>query len=196
MLHLSVARYSIENRYHRPNTIRKFPPRWKWSSAKLWRRIANYVTSTRLRYARDCKGWSDAPIPARRAVEGIIESVPSEPRARISKIIDSLAVLPFENANRDSEHEYLSDGIAGSLINILATIPKLRVMAQSTVLRYKGRGTDPQTLGRELKLSGGSPLMSAALAQTFAAAGRRARQSRYSNQAQSRKRDKFTSAGD
>jgi eukaryotic-like serine/threonine-protein kinase len=72
--------------------------------------------------------------------------------ARVSKTIDSLAVLPFENANRDPEHEYLSDGIGGSLINILATIPKLRVIAQSTVLRYKGRGIDPQAIGHELNV--------------------------------------------
>ena len=71
---------------------------------------------------------------------------------RVPKVINSLAVLPFENASRDPEHEYLSDGIAGSLINILATVPKLRVMAQSTILRYKGRGIDPQTLGRELNV--------------------------------------------
>jgi eukaryotic-like serine/threonine-protein kinase len=69
---------------------------------------------------------------------------------RVSKIIDSLAVLPFENASRDPENEYLSDGIAGSLINILATVPKLRVMAQSTVFRYKGKVIDPQAVGREL----------------------------------------------
>ena len=71
---------------------------------------------------------------------------------RVSKNIDALAVLPFENASRDPEHEYLSDGIAGSLINILATVPKLRVMAQSTVLQYKGRGMDAQTVGRELNV--------------------------------------------
>ena len=71
---------------------------------------------------------------------------------RVSKVIDSLAVLPFENASRDPEHEYLSDGIAGSLINILATVPKLRVMAQSTVFRYKGRRIDPQAVGRELNV--------------------------------------------
>jgi TolB-like protein/tetratricopeptide (TPR) repeat protein len=71
---------------------------------------------------------------------------------RVSKIIDSLAVLPFENASRDPEHEYLSDGIAGSLIHTLATVPKLRVMAQSTVFRYKGRGIDPQAVGRELNV--------------------------------------------
>ena len=71
---------------------------------------------------------------------------------RVSKVIDSIAVLPFENASRDSEHEYLSDGIAGSLINILATVPKLRVMAQSTVFRYKGREIDPQAVGRDLNV--------------------------------------------
>jgi len=71
---------------------------------------------------------------------------------RVSKIIDSLAVLPFENASGDPEHEYLSDGITGSLINILATLPKLRVMAQSTVSRFKAREIDPQAVGRELNV--------------------------------------------
>jgi TolB-like protein/Tfp pilus assembly protein PilF len=60
--------------------------------------------------------------------------------------------LPFENISRDPENEYLSDGIAGSLINILATVPRLRVMAQSTVFRYRGREIDPQAVGRELNV--------------------------------------------
>ena len=71
---------------------------------------------------------------------------------RVSKIIDSLAVLPFENAGAEPDHEYLSDGITASLINILATIPKLRVIAQSTVFRYKAREIDPQAIGRELNV--------------------------------------------
>jgi eukaryotic-like serine/threonine-protein kinase len=71
---------------------------------------------------------------------------------RVSKTIGSLAVLPFENLSHDPENEYLSDGIAGSLINVLATIPRLRVMAQSTVFRYKGREIDPQAVGRELNV--------------------------------------------
>ena len=92
---------------------------------------------------------------------------------RVAKIIDSLAVLPFENTSGDSEHEYLSDGITGSLINILATIPKLRVLAQSTVVRYRRREIDPQAIGRELNVravltgkimqSGGSLRIGAAL---------------------------------
>jgi len=71
---------------------------------------------------------------------------------RVAKIIDSLAVLPFENISRDQGNEYLGDGIAGSLINNLATVPKLRVLAQSTVFRFKGRSIDPQAVGRELNV--------------------------------------------
>jgi len=71
---------------------------------------------------------------------------------RVSKIIDSLAVLPFDNASGDPDHEYLSDGIAGSLIHILARVPKLRVIAQSTVFRYKKQAIDPQAIGRELNV--------------------------------------------
>jgi serine/threonine protein kinase/tetratricopeptide (TPR) repeat protein len=71
---------------------------------------------------------------------------------RVSKNIGSIAVLPFENLSSDPENDYLSDGITGSLINILATVPKLRVMAQSTVFRYKGRQIDPQAVGRDLNV--------------------------------------------
>jgi len=69
---------------------------------------------------------------------------------RPSRGISSLAVFPFENLTRDPENEYLSDGIPSSLINNLATVPRLRVIAQSTVFRYKGRQIDPQAVGREL----------------------------------------------
>jgi eukaryotic-like serine/threonine-protein kinase len=69
---------------------------------------------------------------------------------RVSKVIDSVAVLPFDNGSGGAEGEYLSDGIAGSLINNLVTVPKLRVIAPSTVCRYKRREIDPQAIGREL----------------------------------------------
>jgi serine/threonine-protein kinase len=87
----------------------------------------------------------------RRARTSSLQNTSARP-PRVSRIIDSLAVLPFENVGGDPEHEYLSDGIAGSLINILATLPKLRVMARSTAFRYKGRNIDPQTIGRELNV--------------------------------------------
>jgi len=92
-----------------------------------------------------------SPTGKQTALASSVQSAFFRPQ-RVSKVIGSLAVLPFENTNGDPEHEYLSDGITGSLINTLATLPKLRVMAQSTVFRYKGRDIDPQAVGRELNV--------------------------------------------
>ena len=64
----------------------------------------------------------------------------------------SVAVLPFENAGGDPNFEYLSDGITESLINSLSQLGRLRVLARSTVFRYKGRKEDPLALGRELNV--------------------------------------------
>ena len=64
--------------------------------------------------------------------------------------ITSLAVLPFENPRDDPGVDYLSDGIAESLINQLSELPQLSVMARSTAFRYRGTDVDPQTVGKEL----------------------------------------------
>ena len=66
--------------------------------------------------------------------------------------IDSVAVLPFVNASTDPDTEYLSDGITETLIGQLSQIPRLKVMARSTVFRYKGRNIDPQKVGRDLNV--------------------------------------------
>ncbi|MGI8897035.1 MAG: protein kinase domain-containing protein [Pyrinomonadaceae bacterium] len=69
-----------------------------------------------------------------------------------SKGIDSLAVLPFINANADPNTEYLSDGITDSLINNLSQLPNLKVMSRNSVFRFKGRETDAQAAARELNV--------------------------------------------
>jgi TolB-like protein/DNA-binding winged helix-turn-helix (wHTH) protein/Flp pilus assembly protein TadD len=64
--------------------------------------------------------------------------------------INSIAVLPFTNA--DPNTEYLSDGITESLINGLSQLSQLKVIARTTAFHYKGKDADPRTLGRELKI--------------------------------------------
>jgi serine/threonine-protein kinase len=68
----------------------------------------------------------------------------------IDKTINSLAILPLVNASADSNVEYLSDGITESIINSLSQLPRLKVIARTTVFRYKGQETDPRTVGRDL----------------------------------------------
>ena len=72
-------------------------------------------------------------------------------RARKTPVaIDSIAVLPFENQNHDPNTDYLSDGVTESIINSLTQLPNLKVIARSSVFRYKGKESDPVTIGKEL----------------------------------------------
>lgn len=70
----------------------------------------------------------------------------------INAPIDSIAVLPFENAAQDPNAEYLSDGITQSLINRLSLMSKLKVMSSSSVFRYKGKQKETQEVGSELNV--------------------------------------------
>jgi serine/threonine protein kinase/tetratricopeptide (TPR) repeat protein len=76
----------------------------------------------------------------------------SASRGKRRKTLDSIAVMPFENSTHDSEIDYLVDGITEGVINTLSRMPKLRVMARSTVFRYKGRDVDPQQVAAELNV--------------------------------------------
>ena len=68
--------------------------------------------------------------------------------------INSIAILPFVNVNANADAEYLSDGLTDSLINSLSQAPRLKVIARSSVFSYKGKETDPQTVGRALNVQG------------------------------------------
>jgi serine/threonine protein kinase len=70
-----------------------------------------------------------------------------------TKKIDSIAVLPFVNATADPNNEYLSDGLTESLISSLSQLPDLKVMARSTVFRFKGNQEEPQKIGKALDVS-------------------------------------------
>ncbi len=64
--------------------------------------------------------------------------------------LESVAVLPLTSTGGGPDAEYLSDGLTESILDNLSELPNLRVMARSTVFRYKGRDIDPQEVGREL----------------------------------------------
>ncbi|MFN0111499.1 MAG: tetratricopeptide repeat protein [Blastocatellia bacterium] len=63
---------------------------------------------------------------------------------------DSIAVLPFASDGKDEKIEYLSEGIAESIINSLSRLPQLRVMARTATFRFKGKDIDPQQIGKKL----------------------------------------------
>jgi adenylate cyclase len=71
----------------------------------------------------------------------------TEPQAK------SIAVLPFVNMSSDKEQEYFSDGLSEELLNQLAQIPQLRVIARTSSFSFKGKEVDVATIARTLNVA-------------------------------------------
>jgi TolB-like protein/lipoprotein NlpI len=71
---------------------------------------------------------------------------------RSRRTIVSIAVMPFVNETGNSDYEYLSDGMAETLIASLSQLPNLTVKARSSVYRYKGKEIDIQKVAQDLNV--------------------------------------------
>jgi TolB-like protein/Flp pilus assembly protein TadD/tRNA A-37 threonylcarbamoyl transferase component Bud32 len=76
----------------------------------------------------------------------------------LTEHLDSLAILPFSYVSTNPQlmanpdREYLSDGLTESIINNLSQLTDLKVIARSSVFRYKGINRDVRAIGRELNV--------------------------------------------
>jgi len=66
---------------------------------------------------------------------------------------NSIAVLAFQDMSQDQDQEYLSDGIAEELLNLLARIPELRVISRSSSFSYKGKDINLTEVARDLNVA-------------------------------------------
>jgi TolB-like protein/Flp pilus assembly protein TadD len=65
----------------------------------------------------------------------------------------SIAVLPFVNMSPDKEQEYFADGISEELLNLLAQVPQLRVIARTSSFSFKGKEADVATIAKALNVA-------------------------------------------
>lgn len=110
--------------------------------------LAAHLLSTALRYK-----WAVLV-----SVFALLLLVVAVRRLGSTEDLDSLAILPFTYVSSDPrlmanpDREYLSDGLTESIINNLSQLDKLKVIARSSVFRYKGKDQDVRTIGRELNV--------------------------------------------
>src|SRR5215831_1058206 len=71
---------------------------------------------------------------------------------RESAVTDSIVVLPFANMSADPESEYFADGITEEIIDALAQIQGLHVVARSSAFSFKGKHIDVRIVGEQLKV--------------------------------------------
>jgi TolB-like protein/DNA-binding winged helix-turn-helix (wHTH) protein/Flp pilus assembly protein TadD len=89
--------------------------------------------------------------PWRREVAGAGIAVPEKnPIPHIIGRNSAVAVLPFVNLTGDVAKEYVGDGMAEEVINMLAQIPGLKVPARTSSFAYKGRSIDVRQIASDL----------------------------------------------
>jgi TolB-like protein len=118
-----------------------------------WKSIAEYLS----RDVRTVIRWEkERGLPVHRVPGGRKHSVFAFKRALDAWMLNTdtervLAVLPFSNDSGEEDLDPLADGLTESLISLLSQIPTLRVLARSTVFRYRIPDLDPLAAARELK---------------------------------------------
>ena len=66
--------------------------------------------------------------------------------------VPSIAVLPFANMSADPEQEYFCDGMAEEIIDALARLDGLRVVARTSAFQFRGKGHDLREVGEKLRV--------------------------------------------
>ncbi len=67
--------------------------------------------------------------------------------------VSSIAVLPFLDLSPQRDQEYFTDGLSEEIIDALAHLPNLRVVARTSAFAFKGKATDVREIGRRLNVA-------------------------------------------
>ncbi len=94
----------------------------------------------------------DAMLADLKSLKKEFEEGTTSPQSTTSTSRDRIAVLPFANISPDARDEYFADGMTEELITNLSKIGSLRVIARTSVMRYKGTNKSITDIGQELKV--------------------------------------------
>jgi TolB-like protein/tetratricopeptide (TPR) repeat protein len=81
-----------------------------------------------------------------------INPKPDTTEAAFNPPAHSVAVLPFVNMSGDPKEDYFSDGVSEELLNALAGLNDLQVVARTSSFSFKGKDVDVPTIARRLNV--------------------------------------------
>jgi TolB-like protein/DNA-binding winged helix-turn-helix (wHTH) protein/Tfp pilus assembly protein PilF len=76
-----------------------------------------------------------------------------QPAAQAGQPIAAIAVLPFVDLSEAQDSEYLADGVAEEILDLLADVPAVTVIARSSSFAFKGQNTDIATIATRLNVT-------------------------------------------
>jgi TolB-like protein/Tfp pilus assembly protein PilF len=111
---------------------------------KVWQ---SYLAGVRRFVVKGLPGH-ESPAEDRHPIARVND--PSSAMDSAVERVPSIAVLPFANMSGDKEQEYFSDGLAEEILNALAEIPGLKVIARTSAFAFKGQNTDIRRIAETL----------------------------------------------
>lgn len=112
------------------------------AGAARWVPLRTLIVAACLLALGGLGGWLLRPAPAGSA------GTPAESGA--AEATRSIAVLPFTDLSPQGDQEYLGDGMAEELLNVLAKVPNLQVAARTSAFAFKGEDVDVREIGERL----------------------------------------------
>jgi TolB-like protein/thioredoxin-like negative regulator of GroEL len=78
---------------------------------------------------------------------------PISPIAPAAAHAKSIAVLPFADMSAEKDQEYMADGMAEELLNLLAKVPDLKVIARTSSFAFKGEKVGVAEIAKRLNVA-------------------------------------------
>jgi TolB-like protein/cytochrome c-type biogenesis protein CcmH/NrfG len=128
-------------------TARKSPP-----SKRLLVALAVLV-ATAIAYVAVDRFWPSRPADSQMSPDGTAALPPADALRAAAAPPKSIAVLPFADLSEKKDQEYFSDGLSEELIDHLARVPDLKVIARSSAFAFKGTNEDVRTIAGKLGVS-------------------------------------------
>ena len=97
--------------------------------------------------------YKNRAVPPPTTVEVVPATPVQAPTIAAPDARPSIAVLPFVNMSPDKDQEYFSDGLSEQMLDLLAKVPQLRVIARTSSFSFKGKEIDAATIARSLGVS-------------------------------------------
>jgi TolB-like protein/cytochrome c-type biogenesis protein CcmH/NrfG len=97
--------------------------------------------------------YKDRTAPQPATVKPVPAATVQAPSLVASDPRPSIAVLPFVNMSPEKDQEYFSDGLSEQVLDLLAKVPQLRVIARTSSFSFKSKEVDAATIARTLGVS-------------------------------------------
>jgi TolB-like protein/Tfp pilus assembly protein PilF len=98
------------------------------------------------------KWYLDRRTNAPVASSATVNRASLSPTKTVSAAVVSIAVLPFVNMSNDKDNDYFSDGLSEELLNVLANVQGLRVIARTSSFSFRGKDVTIGDVARTLNV--------------------------------------------